>query len=282
MLHLRLLQSALEPASIEPALRPVLFPSETLADAERWRRNLRFVGWLRATWLAGLPQTRERLPAARAAHAARLAAQEESPPSMAEARALYGLAHPTGAARPSALALATERAANRDQPSAAASSLAPPDECTRALTFGRLLEESGALVDARGAVAVHCEEMGSYELISAELIASLARHVCDRREALVSATSPHSVAQWSADELERELEAAEAAAEADERARVMSGGGGATSGGGAADGDDANHPLSVLRVLEVPSLGPHTHTHNTHTHHMHMRVRACTTRRPRS
>ena len=66
-LHLQLLYKSINPkspAELEAALRPILFPTESLSDAASWRKNLRFVSWLRNSYLASLPSTQSLLPAA--------------------------------------------------------------------------------------------------------------------------------------------------------------------------------------------------------------------------
>ena len=233
-LHLRLLRHSLAPIHAEPleaALRPILMPTETLADAERWRKNLHFLSWVRTRYLESLPASHAILPAARAARNARLALpQDAPPPTAADARALFGIELPTGLPRPPALAAAMERA------SAAAPEPAAPETSTRDMSFGTLLDACGGLVHRRGALNVFMEEAFSYELITHELIEALADHVCARRDDLLLA-APVRTAD--------ELHAAQAAAEADALARAMS-----TAGneGSAPMSDD---PAAALRVLEV-------------------------------
>lgn len=106
---------------------------------------------------------------------------------------------------------------------------------------------------ARQAFATHCEEAGAYELVSVELIDALAAHLASRREdALRDVPPPASDAA-----MEEELEAAEACAEADLRARMQAAGRSGRGHGGGADGGVAptpqalDDPAAALRILEV-------------------------------
>ena len=80
-------------------------------------------------------------------------------------------------------------------------------------------------------LATHCEETFTYELITSEFIDALAKHIVQRRAPLLKAvgTPPERMG-------EDELIAAEAAAEADARAR---------------GGEVIRDPAAALRVLEV-------------------------------
>ena len=87
-----------------------------------------------------------------------------------------------------------------------------PHETERVLAA----EACGGLVRHRGVFAAHCEESGAYELISRELVDSLAAHIASRADALLAAPPRHA---YDDDALEAELVAAEVAAEADARAQ---------------------------------------------------------------
>ena len=159
---------------------------------------------------------------------------------MEEIRAMFGVEHPTGARRPSAIMLATRRAAE----AAAAGAACEPDarDSTLGQSFGDVLEACGGLVRRRGALAAHCEEAGAYELISRELVEELAAHISSRRAALLA----RAPVPRSADALEEELIAAEESAEADAKARAAAGGDGTH-----AEALMSDDPAAALRVLEV-------------------------------
>ena len=98
-------------SQLEARLRPTLFPTERLSDADSWSVNMRLLAWLRSAYLSSLPESQAALPAARAERSHRLQHLDSAEaPSMAAARAIFGLSHPTGSLRSPALSRAIERA----------------------------------------------------------------------------------------------------------------------------------------------------------------------------
>lgn len=168
-------------SQLEARLRPTLFPTERLSDADSWSVNMRLLAWLRSAYLSSLPESQAALPAARAERSHRLQHLDSAEaPSMAAARAIFGLSHPTGSLRSPALSRAIERASRA---AATASDEPGPDRRDRAtqeLPFGELLELCGGLVSKRGAFAACCEDSGSYELVTKELVDELAAHIAQR------------------------------------------------------------------------------------------------------
>jgi hypothetical protein len=203
-LHLALLERSLSAAPLEENIRHLLFPSETMADANRWRGNLRFVAWLRSAYLRSHPDTKELLPHARSILLERHRAPWRTPITMEEARTLFGLEHPKGTDRQPALPRAMERAASAATHAEAVSR--PADRCTRDIPFGDLIEMCGGLVENRGPLSVWCEERGAYELITSELIAGIADYI-ETRQALLQIGS----GRGDTEALEAAVEAADAA-----------------------------------------------------------------------
>ena len=110
--RLSLFETTGAPIAAEATLRSSFFPNEKLADAELWRGNVRLVSRLRTAYLHSLPEAERILPEARTERLRRLNnIQSAEPPTMAAAKALFGLHHPTGAERQPALPRAMERAA---------------------------------------------------------------------------------------------------------------------------------------------------------------------------
>ena len=181
--HLRLLEQTLHPSgnlSLEAAVRSRLLPTETWGDMKQWRGNLRLVAWLRAAWFRAHPSSVAILPKATAAFEQRLGDLKSDAPTNEEARSLFGLDHPTGRARCSALTRAITRAESDAAP------VRDDNGSTSAIPFDTVLEAAGGLIENRGAWAAYCEEHGVYELITRELADSLATHVASRTPALLS------------------------------------------------------------------------------------------------
>lgn len=245
-------------------MRATLFPSERLSDADYWRSNTRLLAWIRSAYLRTLPESQAVLPSARAERAHRLKHLDSvGPPRMAEARKLYNLSHPTGALRRLALPRAIERSTGQ------AKGAIESDRCTAALSFGDLLDLSGGLVRNRGAFAAACEESGTYELVTVELVTALAVHVercaTERASELAAAESSGGGREWS----NADVLAAEAAADASFTAADAAGllqaelsttlsvdGGSSSSNNYTQSSEEAEEeevmPLpAVLRVLEV-------------------------------
>lgn len=186
-MHLRILDTHIAPGgccTLEAAVRSALLPSEHFDDVERWRGNLRLLAWLRNAYLRTLPESQERLPAARAHIRRRLQQPQAPPPSLEEARALFGLAHPTGALYCGRL----ERAITRAADGTSDHNCTGLRGSTHGVDFGTVLEASGGLIAHRGAWAAYAEEHGVYELVTRELMSALAVYLHDRRAALLSAT----------------------------------------------------------------------------------------------
>ena len=213
--------------------------------------NLRLLAWVRSAYFRSLPESHAALPAARAERLHRLQHLDVAgPPSMAAARAMFGLSHPTGAQRTLALPRARERASRPAAGSAGDPSCAEQrreqrqgQRDTRPLPFGDLLELCGGLVSKRGAFAAACEENGAYELVTQELVDALATHIERRATAATSAAA--STAAAAAD-----AAAAVAAAEASEEAADAAG---LLDWSGACD-DAASLPADFtgfFRVLEA-------------------------------
>ena len=205
--HLRWLEPSIS-ATFEGSLRPVLFPSERLADADAWRTNLQLMVWLRSAYLRSHPNTQRLLPAARSA----LEKRPDAPISMRDARSLFGLEHPADDARPKQPALARAKARK-------AGYRESYDKDVSSMEFGGLLEEAGALVARRGPLSAWCEEVGAYELVTSELVEAIASYVDERLPTIDREGSATSALLASdAAESAAAAAAAEAAAAADAEA----------------------------------------------------------------
>lgn len=228
--HLKLLESELQTKdeTVENALRSSLLPNEAWSDTEQWRSNQRLLAWLRVVHLRSTSSAARLLPQARSALQTRLNEPKLPPPSISEARALFELEHPSGRRRQPALERAMQRAAAASE-TVRSNQRAGPG-ATRELSFATVLEESGGLVQHRGAWAVFCEEHATFELITRELVGELACHVAKAAERRRARLTPPG---------------APTDAEAHDDLRVLE--------VGAGNGELSHYLRSALRARNVPA-----------------------------
>lgn len=183
-LHLRWLEqrlrsSQLSPVPLEAALRPLLFPNERWSDADSWRHDCRLLSWLRILWLRAQPSSQRILP--------RVSSTLRPPhlPTTAELSSLFEVDWlNTPSPSPSIERFQERRVRNAERPSRQEVETDETDESTRGHAFPWLLERAGAMIEGRGAMAVHCEDNGIYQLVSREYVESLAEYISGRRAQL--------------------------------------------------------------------------------------------------
>ena len=185
---MQLIESAFhgDTLALERGLTHALWPNGVVSDARQWNSDLRLLAWLRDTHFRSLESSQTRLPPALASRQKRLDCLDAPPPTMEEVRAQFELTYPTGDLRQPALERAVQRAVaaapishSSNRPSATEADDTPIDQ----LEYGELLDRAGCLTRGRGAFAAYMASVGSYELVSRELVDALAKHIGARAEA---------------------------------------------------------------------------------------------------
>ena len=243
-LHLQLIESAFhgDTLALERGLTHALWPNGVVSDARQWNSDLRLLAWLRDTHFRSLESSQTRLPPALASRQKRLDCLDAPPPTMEEVRAQFELTYPTGDLRQPALERAVQRAVaaapishSSNGPSATEADDTPIDQ----LEYGELLDRAGCLTRGRGAFAAYMASVGSYELVSRELVDALAKHIGARAEA-----HELTAADTYYEEAAEEALFAAALADADEEARR-----------GEPPTESATSPRPTTRALRVLELG---------------------------